>query len=504
VIARTHIAAAVASRQQTATEPAQIRLYRTVDEMQKNAPAAMLSYDDLQRLPQLKNLSAINCHNGQRKLTLSVLEFLALSLEKLGSDKPFILVYAGASGLATTVAATLFPPNVRFVLYDKAPNTIELISAKFKAEHVAIHTVKHAVPDTSRRVVVYREWFDDAEALKFAAMQGVTNVLFASDVRGDATDELSIAKDMCDQARWAVLTGSLAYMFKFRIPYEWTPEIRRAYDALPGDLRDAASRVPGATTASQAQPRSSSSSSSITYLDGEAYIQLYGRPNTVELRLIGFPKLTTKTKTYACRTISRNATEDAMATFNTFYRSHAAFWFGRHSHTFFKASFPGYDAVAEFCIASRVNSVLPGKGSSMEELRETITSMSDIISRFIQDKSTPEACSVRMSTAKHVHHRPDERTLPIAKKYVDLCRSAINLHRLRPSLIHVPAHLPHPLPPPPPHPLPPLPSAAPASTRPPSRRSPGAAKGSVASLSSSSKQAAADRDKKKKKTPRVA
>ena len=386
-----------------------------------------LSYDEVQRLPVLQNLSAINCHNGQKKLAMTVIEFLAVALKDLSleASDDVVVVYAGASGLATVVAATVFP-RVTFVIYDKDPSVVQLISKKF--EDIKVHTVKHPTPDTSSHVVVYREWFDDAEARKFSAMKG-KKVLFISDVRGDDNYEIAISRDMRDQQRWAVLSGSLAYMFKFRVPY-LSPDRASDTATIMGAYSDtshmsAAAEGTGATFESCNKRRSRSRTScrrkscrrsrtadTIEYLSGCAYIQTYGRPLTAELRLIGFAKEVDGKRVYSSANYSIRAIEDAMATFNAFYRSHAAFKFDL-SHDFFKDRFPSYEAVAEFEIVMRCRAAL-GESFSIDGIKSTLDSVALAVDEFITDKATPEQCSVR--TSKTTRTRTD-----IAKKYIDKC-----------------------------------------------------------------------------------
>ena len=376
-----------------------IKLFRTLD---KFFGPEMITFHEADNDRNLMQLSTINCHNGQRKLALSVIDFLALSTKSV--EDPLV-VYAGASGLATVIAATIFP-KARFILYDKAHNTVQLISKAFI--DIVIHRTKHATPDTSKRIVVYQEWFDDAEALKFSKFK---NVLFISDVRGDDTTDLAIAKDMGDQQRWAILTGSLAYMFKFRVPYNWSPEIRRAYSDTDHLVLAAAK---SGVKFTPPKKKNAMGLEDIEYLDGDAHIQLYGRPTTAELRLIGFaPKQTYKTRTFCVPEI-----EAKMATFNAFYRSHARFSYGRHSSSFFKTTFPGYDAVAEFSIASRCNFTL-GRPMTVEGIARTVGEISRAIDEFIEGKSTPEQCSIKSSgKSKFSTH--------VTRALVDKCRTRVD------------------------------------------------------------------------------
>jgi hypothetical protein len=97
---------------------------RTLDEL---VVPDVPTYEAMASLPQASLLSLANCHNGQLKLTLSVLEFLGVALAKLGvPHRDVLVVYAGASGMASVVAAEVFP-DLHFWLYDPAPNTVQLM-----------------------------------------------------------------------------------------------------------------------------------------------------------------------------------------------------------------------------------------------------------------------------------------------------------------------------------------------------------------------------------------
>lgn len=240
-----HFDRVIASRRPGEELPLCRTIAEFVTQMSNNGLA---SYNAIEAAHELANLSAVNCHNGQRKLTVSVLEFIAKAYSRLSAawsqqqqQRPLV-VYAGASGLATVIAATIFP-GVDFVIYDKADNTTKLIPKNYPKDMHEIFTEKHAVPVTSKRVIVYSEWFDDEEALKFSKFD--RPIWFISDVRINPV-ESDIAHDMRNQQRWAVLTGCDAYMFKFRLPYD--VDMDHVYTDIDHML-EAAALVEGASIA---------------------------------------------------------------------------------------------------------------------------------------------------------------------------------------------------------------------------------------------------------------
>jgi hypothetical protein len=309
-------------------------------------------------------LSIVNCHNGQRKLTLSVLEFVCVALERLeckASD--MVVVYAGASGLAVTIAAKLFP-DLRFILYDPAPNTTALLDPSFK--DVVVYTTKASADagmhswTTGKQVTVCTGdagWFNDDVA---AALKTVTkrskHVAFISDVRV-SNDEESIVKDMLNQQRWTGLLGATAYMFKFRVPYD--EKLVSRYDVHGKKGGDG----------------------KLPYLDGSLYIQLYPRPTTAELRLIGFRVSPSR---YRLRIYDVREIEGKMALFNLVYRSNARFSWSKEAST--------YEAVAETSILDAVK-----RASGRKSLIEVRGIMDAAMSKFIRDKSSMEACAVATS-----------------------------------------------------------------------------------------------------------
>lgn len=318
---RTHVRRALESHQRS------LPLFRTVEEGVHETLRPMIPYAALAAFPTLRMLTMTNCHDGQRKLTMALLDFVSTSLLRLRcSPKDVLLVYAGASGLACAVASAVFP-GLRMVLYDPAPNTLSHMPVDFAQKTVfrdtyAVHPAQLFPDGKTLAIFTARAgWFSDAvaEYCRDVLMpaSGAQHMLFTSDVRADIS-ELEIARDMRNQMRWTLLTDCSSYMHKFRIPYlddPAAPAVLRLYR----DLRDLPQtsfvyRVPntavsendgGGHSRQQRSERQSSSSSTsrnggtnttaaahrtatVPYLDGSLHIQLYGRQRTAEVRLLGF------------------------------------------------------------------------------------------------------------------------------------------------------------------------------------------------------------------------
>lgn len=295
-------------------------------------------YSVLNTSPTLRMLTVTNCHDGQRKLTMALLEFVSYSLKKLKCPaKDVLLVYPGASGLASAIASSIFP-SLRMMLYDPAPNTLSHMPGSFHDKAVFYHANDmHPSAYENKRLAIFTGkagWFDDGVATFCKNVVrpyfGAKHLLFTSDVRSNI-GEYDIAENMHEQMRWTVLTGCSAYMHKFRMPYlddDQTPRVLRRYADLsdiPAHLyqykRDIANSVSGAS--SRVTPIDDNDNIRIPYLDGELHVQLYARQRTEELRLMGLrPGRDDK---FLVRDYHVQNIENKMATFNAMYRSHARF-----------------------------------------------------------------------------------------------------------------------------------------------------------------------------------
>lgn len=404
---RPYVDAAIATR--AAPAPA----FRTLDEL--HTPTPVPTYAQLTDLPQARLLSVANCHNGQLKLALSVIEFVSQALTKLAPPQrgDALVVYAGASGLASVVAATVFP-DVRFWVYDPAPNTVQLMPPFADRAIVRRRRVGDVVP--AARLVVFTDeagWFTDDVAREVRQLQaGKGAVLFISDVRGD-TDEAAIAMDMRRQARWTLLLDAATYMFKFRAPY-LTPDNR---DAILAAYRGGATEIArdtGARLVSAAGTKRGDDNLSFPYLAGELHLQVSGPPHSSELRLIGARRAD---GAYDLRAYSVPEIEGKMALFNTVHRSHASFKFG--------STVGDYDRAAEAVILTRcARARLGGKAPSKAATEEVLRVVEDAMRRFIQKDAA--SCAL-LTAAKRAHALQD----PELRAFLKACHAKV-AHTLRP------------------------------------------------------------------------
>ena len=153
-------------------------------------------------------------HWGQRKLLLTLVQFLTLFWDQVKVTKP-VVVYAGAApGTNIGIVSMLFP-EVEFHLYDPVPFKIK----------------------TTDKIHLYQQYFTDEDAKKWANR---SDVFFISDIRtADYTkaknlddNENQIMKDMKMQMDWFYIINPVQGHLKFRPPYtggERPPRINYLY-----------------------------------------------------------------------------------------------------------------------------------------------------------------------------------------------------------------------------------------------------------------------------------
>ena len=279
-----------------------------------------------------------NCHIGQRKLALALIEFLAIVYEDLrrdqkpaGPTKNAFVVYPGSS-LVACITALKFWPDARFVCFD--PDYEATVPAAISdlgkdAVHANVHIVDGA--DVEGAV---RGWFGGGHKTKrillfvgdkagmycddtherilpaFADAWAADHALaFTSDIRSNAPDggdpgEVQISHDMCRQAVWTAAIGAKYFMHKFRMPFPPVdPEIMENY-------RKMAETVGGAGPVDVGPL--------IPYLKGTLYIQLYSRRRSAEMRLVG-------TGGTGIAGYDPVQIEETMHAYNAIHRNHTSF-----------------------------------------------------------------------------------------------------------------------------------------------------------------------------------
>lgn len=288
-----------------------------------------VTYTDISKLQETRKLSLSNCHDGQRKLTMSVLEFVANSLNKLNcNEEDVMVVYIGASGLASGICSLVFP-KMFFLLYDPDPNILDYLPEEVKHKtSIYKQTNKMKTLNKDKPLTIFTEragFFDDLSAkycydVYFKQLVNKKYLLFISDIRlGSDLKETDIVNDMKNQMHWTTEIHADRYMHKFRIPY--IDEIKKKEEANTILLSyNDAIHNPNFSLSSHIDEQSNNN---FLYLKGDLYIQLYGPQRSVELRLHGSKNK--KTNKYDLSRYNFKEIENKLALFNTIYRSHCAY-----------------------------------------------------------------------------------------------------------------------------------------------------------------------------------
>lgn len=395
-----------------ASHASPLPLFRTLEDadLKHTVPYAVMR--DHNRM--LLRLSISNCHNGQKKLAFSVLEFVLAAMKRLGcGPDDLFVVYAGASGMASVVTLNVFP-GLQMLLYDPAANTVQLMPRY--DDKVIYYSAPPGGPDLSKSLIVYTGragYFDDAAATAVRKLCTRKHLVFVSDVRMNA-DEASIRRDMMAQQRWAVLSGCAMYMFKFRIPYLWNADVRAQYVAAAAR----AGLVP--PLAAAGGKAAADDAGCFPYLDGAMHVQLYGRQQTGELRLIGAAEA--PGKTYRSRMYRIGDIEDQMAMFNLVYRHHARFQVPRLRSfgAVMGANIPAtYEAMAEYAIVHKCAAAALSKGSpKVAQVAKMRALIDDLIATHIVFK---EWLSCPFRSAEQYLRGADDETV----RHLDRCATRL-------------------------------------------------------------------------------
>ena len=349
-----HIQAAITS------SASPVRLAHTFDEVHETFGAA--PYEQARALSCLQK----NCHIGQRKLSLALIEFLtrvhAHQLAHNRKCEPVAVVYPGASLHAALAASDFFPddkflcfdpvyemsvPNVKHELGPGAEDVFSQRICIFKqsapgvvthiedGRNMALRGTSVSPSDAGRALarkpvvlltdmaaVRSKDTSGRAQLGRFSSAtyafvndtlgvcgseSGVKRELvLVSDVRSTTSDkELYIAKDMVEQAEWTIALGARYYCFKFRLPFTPDPTIMKEY-------ADFASKF------GYGRLVDSSDKHEVAYLSGECHMQMYARAASTEMRLMGFEK--PRLRLYDMRLV-----ESVLAAFNAVHRGHTVF-----------------------------------------------------------------------------------------------------------------------------------------------------------------------------------
>lgn len=162
-----------------------------------NSSHFILSNNDPEiRWNEKKQYSNNNIHDGQRKLCLTLIQFLT---EFINVENPVVVYIGAASGSNIIVAMELFP-SIVWHLYDTNPFDDRLKNRK--------------------NVIIYNQYFTDKESDEWSKKQrDDKNVYFISDIRRETGDMKLIMEDMDIQEKWYKNIKPNSGSLKFRLPY---------------------------------------------------------------------------------------------------------------------------------------------------------------------------------------------------------------------------------------------------------------------------------------------
>jgi len=285
------------------------RTFNDLENFFENTPP--LDYETISSNDNLKWMSILNSHTGQRKLAYGLLDFVNKSISELNcKDEDVYLVYPGASSIAASSVACFYP-NIKIIMFDKDKSLKDLIPSMMKKKITLFNSLSHDILKVTTPMVGIIDWFSDetCEVIKntLFPMSKRKYLLFVSDIRKD-TDNLSIVNDMKNQMKWIMDIQSDAYMVKFRIPYLDESKKQEIYDMY----NEMSKGLPIVKDKEK---------EGFLYLQGSLQLQSFGPQRTTELRLIHVDP----SKQFSVTYYNPNLIEDIMSTFNSFYRNNALF-----------------------------------------------------------------------------------------------------------------------------------------------------------------------------------
>lgn len=221
-----------------------INLFRTHDDIK----TGYTSYNNYETKP-------LNCHDGQRKLLYSEIEFYSLLKEKYDLNN-ILVVYAGAAeGTHEPVIFDLFP-ELEFYLCDPNPFNIPYYNKAY----------------------LENTYYEDNTFDKIKERNKKNkNIVFVSDIRG-GTNQNEVHQNMLEQQFWVIQSNCIAYMLKMRLPFPKTllnidekyKQKILQYDIEIDDTYD----------------KNNTDSTKYLYLQGQIYYQIWSQNRSPETRLI--------------------------------------------------------------------------------------------------------------------------------------------------------------------------------------------------------------------------
>lgn len=261
------------------------------------------TYDDIkERLTYIREIRARhNYHNGQRKLLLSEVEFLTMY-----SKKAKYFIYAGSAPGWKNFYLSLLFPNLTFILVD--PNPFEIliydnVSHIKRKETEYFKYLDNKKPESwvneiqssaNTKIFIINDYYTNNTSENLKELK---SILFNSDIRtnndeNDFPSNLDIVWNSAQQLNWISILKPVAYMLKFRVPYEMKEKIfpekyqiddfKYSKEKVGIDFIDIYNKL----------------DNNFLYLDGTIYMQAFAGLKSTETRLISLYKEPIKFKTY--------------------------------------------------------------------------------------------------------------------------------------------------------------------------------------------------------------
>lgn len=210
-----------------------------------------------EKSPQLsyqENIITFNCHDGQRKLLYSEIEFYTLLSQKYSLDD-ILVVYAGSGeGLHMSIIFEMFP-QLDFILIDPTRSLCD-----------------HPFMKNKEKVKMMTEYYtDDTYKLIFELNKKKKKIVFMSDIREEPSEK-EVWQNMLQQQLWTVQLDAIAYLLKFRLPY-FMKNIQ---------IQDFRYELPIKTSFDKMKLKDTE----VVYLKGDIYLQIYPPLKSTETRLI--------------------------------------------------------------------------------------------------------------------------------------------------------------------------------------------------------------------------
>ena len=234
--------------------------YRSIPSLDYNDIFRILPEDGYGYLPYGILGKSFNCHDGQRKLLYSEIEFYSLVREKYNLNNILVVYVGSANGIHEPVIFDLFP-EFDFYLCDPNP-----------------YMIHHPLIRNKERVCINNDYYTDETWNDVVAFnKKKKDIVFICDIREDM-EEQAILNNMIQQQLWTVQLNSVAYMLKFRLPYLVEENFKKLN--LNYKLPD------GIKVDKKLLDSSNKSIYDFLYLKGDIYFQIYAPIMSSETRLI--------------------------------------------------------------------------------------------------------------------------------------------------------------------------------------------------------------------------